>query len=330
MAIPREVRLSGRFDHGDPAGPRCAWSGSALHLRFVGRGVTLRLRGAGDWLAVTIDGVPRPPLVLAPGRERYPLAAGLLDGVHEAVVVKRTEPLVGEVQLLGVDPDAGTRLVPAAPAPARRLELVGDSITAGYGVLGRDETCPFSAATEDYTRSFAALTAAALGAEAHVVAWSGRGVCRNYADEPGEPMPALHGRTLPARGDSRWDFARFVPAAVVVNLGTNDFGLGRPPAARFVAAYAAFLRHLRAVYPAAFLLCVLGPMLAGADRDAAWDWVTEACARVGGEGRGRLALLEVAPQAPADGYGCDWHPSAATQRRVAAAVVAALRDALGW
>jgi hypothetical protein len=176
----------------------------------------------------------------------------------------------------------------------------------------------------------AALTAGALDAEAVAVAWSGRGVVRNYADEPGEPMPVLYERTLPARAESRWDFSQWRADAVVVNLGTNDFSLGRsPPREDFVSAYATLLRRIGAVYPGAPVFCMIGPMLVGEQLESARAYVDEALARLRHEGA-RPQLVEVTPQTAADGYGCDWHPSAKTHRRMAAELTPVIRSAMSW
>jgi len=68
-------------------------------------------------------------------------------------------------------------------------------------------------------------------------------------------------------GFTRWDFSRFVPDAVVINLGTNDaFRIrvsGNDPAeaAHFQARYVAFLSHLRALNgDKALFVCTLGSM----------------------------------------------------------------------
>jgi lysophospholipase L1-like esterase len=323
-------RLIGRIDESDPAGPRFAWAGSAVAVRFTGTAIGVRLRGSSDYFAVTLDGAPWSVLAASPAEERYPLAADLAPGTHELLVVKRTEPLVGEAQLLGFDLDPGARLLPPPPPPARRIEFVGDSITVGFGVLGRDETCLFSPQTEDFTLSHAALTARALGADPIAVAWSGRGLCRNYADEPGEHLPVLYERTLPARAASRWDFGRLAPDAVVVNLGTNDFSVGKSPGRAFPDAYLALLRRIRAVYPGAFVFCAVGPMLDGPALREAREAITEVLTVLRGAGERRLELIEFPLQAAANGYGCDWHPSAATQRLMADQLTSAIRRALGW
>jgi hypothetical protein len=326
------VRLIGRHDMGDLAGPRFAWPGSAIEATFIGRRIAVRLRGSSDLFSVILDGKEQTTLVATPARELYPVVDGLVPGEHQLTLVKRTEPLVGETQLLGFELDEGGRLqVPVMGAARRRIEFIGDSVTAGFGVLGYDETCAFSPETEDFTVSFAALTARALDAEPVAVAWSGRGVVRNYADEPGEPMPVLYERTLPAHPDSRWDFRRWIADAVVVNLGTNDFSVGQCPSLPdFIDAYVGLLHRVRTVYPRVFLFCCLGPMLSGAELREARRAIMRAVDILHAEGAESVAFLEFPPHTRSEGYGCDGHPSARTHRRMSAQLTAAIRAALGW
>src|SRR5690606_26161583 len=105
----------------------------------------------------------------------------------------------------------------------------------------------------------------------------------NYGDEPtscSEPMPDFIGRTLPARADSAWDFSRYQPHAVVINLGTNDLSTAVDPSEEeFVAAYVELLERVRAAYPDALILCTVGPLLSGADLAAARAYIDAAVAQ---------------------------------------------------
>ena len=58
----------------------------------------------------------------------------------------------------------------------RRLLFIGDSITAGYGVLCNDSDAPFAPETQSALHAYAAVAARALEADAHVIAYSGKGV----------------------------------------------------------------------------------------------------------------------------------------------------------
>jgi hypothetical protein len=43
-----------------------------------------------------------------------------------------------------------------------------------------------------------------------------------------------------------------------------------------------------------------------------------------------MSYLEFPVQVAADGYGCDWHPSAATHAKMATLLTAELKTRLGW
>jgi lysophospholipase L1-like esterase len=242
---------------------------------------------------------------------------------------RRTEAAEGESQLRGFDWAGGELLAP--PAVTRRLEVVGDSITCGYGVDGPDMNCGFSPATENHYLTYGALAARALGAELSTVAWSGKGVVCNYGDDAAscvDPLPTFYDRTLPGRADSTWEFTRFQPDAVVVNLGTNDFStVMDPDQATFEAGYRALLTRLRAAYPNAHILCTNGPMLSGTDLATLRGYLTNVVTALADP---KVSTFEIPPQDGTDGYGCDWHPSAARHQKVALVVEAALRAALGW
>jgi lysophospholipase L1-like esterase len=318
-----EIRIVGRADHGDPEGPRFSWSGTTVVARFSGTSVGVRLRDAGNWFEVVLDGGRLAPLVTAPGRERYALAAGLAPGQHEIALHRRTEASFGETQLLGLvlDPD-GALLPPPPPAP-RRLEVVGDSITCGYGVEADGPSVPFSAATENHALTFAALTTRALDAEAITVAWSGKGMYRNYDGARHETIPTLYDRVLAGRPLPLWDFTSWVPDAVIINLGTNDFGPG-DPGPGFGEAYRAFVRQVRGHYPRALILCTFGPVMSRDQVDRARAYLAPTLEQAG------IDVLEFPRQDGSIGYGSDWHPSAETHRRMADQLTAELRRRLSW
>ena len=51
------------------------------------------------------------------------------------------------------------------PEKPLKIEVIGDSITCGYGVDDEDENHQFTTATEDVTKAYAYKTAKALDAE---------------------------------------------------------------------------------------------------------------------------------------------------------------------
>jgi lysophospholipase L1-like esterase len=323
------VRFVGRFDGSDPAGPRFAWSGSGMIARFSGTSVGIKLGGAQQY-TVLIDGVMKPKLLPAAGGALSAIASGLPAGEHVVEIYRRTEANQGESQFLGFDFGAGTLLAPP-PAPTRRMEMIGDSITCAYGVEGANMNCTYTEDTQDQYLAYGSIAARNVGADVTTVAWSGKGVVCNYGDDPTscvDPLPVYYDRTLPERTDSQWNFSQWQPQVVVINLGTNDFSTAvDPTSAQFSAAYQAFLLHIRSKYPTALILCTVAPLLGGSDLTTARAAIDAAVAATGDA---NIKSFTMDPTDPADGYGCDYHPSVKTQQKMAAVLTAKLKTELGW
>jgi lysophospholipase L1-like esterase len=331
------ILLVGRFERSDPAAPRFAWSGSTVRARFSAPAVAVELDedGDGQHYAVVVDGVAAPAkLATRAGRHVYPLAADLPAGVHELELHRLTEAALGETRFHGLRfPAGGQLLAPPAAAP-RRVLLVGDSISAGYGNEGADERCPFSPASENHRLAYGALAARALGAELTTAAWSGKGVFSNRGSTTDTvTMTTLWPRVLPAHAqpvaDERVD-------AVWLNLGTNDLAAENPDWAPFAGAYLALVRQLRAAHPDAVIFCLLGPMLSDGwpegrpARPPARAGIVGAVDTLRGEGDTRVHFVDLGVQDGALGYGCDWHPSLATHRALADTLVPIVRRTLAW
>lgn len=338
--------FTGRFvqDPNAPDAKLFAWSQSTIGVRFIGTQVAVRLQDVApatgknegfNHYSVTID--DRPPWVL-PMRDNqsiYTLARDLPQGAHTVTLIKRTEPLVATARFSGFDFGADGHMLLPPKHPDRRLLVIGDSISAGYGNEGSNETCPFTAATENSDLAYGPVAARALGAEVHVTAWSGKGVYQNRDTTRENLMPQLQERILPTDANSLWNPNDYIPHAVVINLGTNDFGHDLAPAEPFENAYYDFVMHLRATYPAAYIVIALGPMLEDSEKNhhqlsAARHMLQVVLARLHQEHVTQVALLEFPAQHGEHGLGCDYHPSLATHALMGAQLAASLKASLGW
>ena len=313
------VRLVGRMDVLDPAGPRFAWSGTGVVAEFSGTSVTIRLDDSGlNQFTVLIDGALAPKLVALAGPNDYPLAADLAQGTHRIEVYRRSEAPFGPTQFLGFDFGAGGELLPPPPV-TRRIEIIGDSVSTGYGNEGV-LPCTFTPETQNHYLTYGAIAARAVGAELSTVAWSGKGVVFNYDTDVVEPMPALYARTLPQDPESTYDFS-IVPDVVVINLGTNDFSTeGDPTTEQFAEAYAGLLARVRDEYPDAFILGTVGPLLNGTDLSAARAAIAAGVAafEANGGSNARAWEMNVPNAAPP---GCDYHPNLETHQAMADALI---------
>jgi lysophospholipase L1-like esterase len=279
-------------------------------------------------LDVQVDAGPPRRLGLASGRRFYAVAAALEDGEHVARVARRNEGHGGVTTFIEARVDEGELLAPPV-APPLRLEFIGDSITAGFGVDGQDP-CRFEYRTENHEAAYPARVGRAMNAEVRTLAWSGWGMLRGADGTRGAALPLIYLRTLPtlpAKAEYVWDTQKWRPDAVVIALGTNDYAKGDPGPA-FEAAYVAFLSRLRGAFPAAWLLGTTSPMLNGAPFESQAKRVQAAVEKRGAMGDERVTFVRVAPQTPSEGYGCGHHPGPRVHQRVAEELERVLREKL--
>jgi hypothetical protein len=149
---------------------------------------------------------------------------------------------------------------------------------------------------------------------------------RNFAGDMKDTLPVLYGRTLGDPSSPAWNPSSWIPDAVVVNLGSNDFQQG-DPGQPFVTTYTAFVRKLRQYYPQALILCVVGPKLSGQQLDKARVDVKDLVTALNDPKVGFLELPQ--PQA-GEGSGCGGHASIATHKHMGEVLAAELKTRLGW
>ena len=249
--------------------------------------------------------------------------SGLSGGAHRLAVQVVTESQKEATHFGGFLAPAGTRVRPL-PRPARQMRFVGDSLTVGYGNVSAKRQCTREEvwATTDATRAVPALLARRYGAEAEVEAISGRGVVRNYGGFRADTLPEAYAYALlDHRGP--WRETGGDAQLVVVALGANDFStpLGAQEKWRdrdalrtdYEATYTRFLERLRAANPRAFLL--LWAEETG-DGETARE-VAKVEARMRAAGERRIGFVPVSGLAKT---GCDFHPSAADDETIAAAL----------
>ena len=197
------------------------------------------MTGAAAIFKTVVDGAPQPRFTAAePGPTRSP--SNLAAGAHTVELYRQTEGPQGETRLMRLTIGDGTLMDPPAGA-SRLIEVIGDSITCGYGILGTngDADC---FPTESHWDTYAAIAGRALGAEVSTIAASGRGIVRNYGGDTTGTMPMLYARAVTNLARPAWDF-HVEPQAVVINLGTNDISNSKgDPVTAFRDTYRTLLR----------------------------------------------------------------------------------------
>ena len=330
-----DLQYTGRIDFTNPKAPLISWPGTSIAGRFTGTSLTLKLddQMGKNYFNVFIDGdLQRPVIIQAEkGSKSYPVANGLAAGQHSFLITKRTEGEEGGTHFQGLELAEGGKLLPPPPRPARRIEFFGDSITSGMGNESPDDGPDHLLKDKNNFMSYASITARNLNAESHVISQSGIGVMISWFPFI---MPQFYDQlNAVGNNDSVWDFSRWTPDVVVINLLQNDSWLidrekrlvPEPNEAQRVQAYKEFVLKIRKLYPRAYIVCALGSMDATKPGSRWPGYVKSAVEQIQREhddGRIDTLFFEFT------GYGA--HPRVKHHQANAAKLTAFIKEKMGW
>ena len=338
-AADDRVRVMGRHRVESDGSVRFGASGVTFAVRFRGTRLAAELEDEGrdgghNWFTVVVDGGEPRRFRTTPGQRDYVLAEGLAMGEHTLWLSKATEGQNGHNRLVSL---RGAEVLPAAALSQRRIEYVGDSITAGYGADEAPVGCG-EGTWYDPTHAWVAYgprLARRLDAQWMLSAVSGMGMHRNW-NSLAPTMPDVYdGLYLEYATDNpTWDASGYAPDLVVVALGTNDFSQGdgaepRPDldGAAFVDDYVRFLGRLRERYPAAPVLLTDSPVFEGEPKERLAGYLRQVAARRAAEGDRAVSTFTYAGRYVA---GCDGHPGGEDHARMADELEPAVRALTGW
>jgi lysophospholipase L1-like esterase len=257
----------------------------------------------------------------------------LPKGRHTIELRKRSEAQYGTFRLTEVKADGKFLEV---EQPKRRIEIIGDSISVGYGLDGT-LPCVDMASVQNNPKTYGAVAAEALGADYSVVAWSGRGLTRNYLSDGQAVMPELYTRYGAEDADNSYPFPdTWLPDVVVINLGTNDFNYlnTREPVdpEDLTSAVVKLVEKIHSHSGKSKFFLVSSPML-----NDSYPTAEDA------QHSTHVAVLKaaIAQMEDVEAYfvdwppqgsdvGCDYHPNAATHAEGAAILETAIRGVLDW
>lgn len=157
-----KLRLIGRFLPEGEATLAFTWPGSALEYRFRGSETRINIsvpERMRFWLEV--DGQGRE-LWLEPAQSSYTLAQFLSPVEHHIKITRLAESFSGVAKIQGL-PETDGKLLSAPQPPGRKLLVIGDSISAGYGIEGASKDCAYSQDTSNPLKTYAALAARPAG-----------------------------------------------------------------------------------------------------------------------------------------------------------------------
>jgi lysophospholipase L1-like esterase len=294
-----------------------------VYARFSGTQVSMNLNDGNNKnrFTVVVDG-GTPKTITTSAQTTISLASGLASGNHDLVVWRNTEASIGVSEFSGLSGFSnGGALLAAPSAPDRRIEVIGDSLSVGAGVEGTSTSCSPSidAFTNNYL-AYGSVAARAVQADVVTIAWSGIGVYRSYGGTA-PTMPQRYDYAIP-NDDTAWDFSKYQPQVVVINLGTNDFSAG-DPGQPYVDAYVSFVEHVRSKYASANFILI---DMYGGDRLTAINNVVSALKAAGETKVQTLSFSSV----PNNNTACNQHPNTAAQNAMGGLLAARLESLQGW
>ena len=262
------------------------------------------------------------------------VATALPQGEHTLRLMYVVEGYELKPDFRGFILDKGAALLPPPALPERRIEFIGNSITCGYGNESIVASDPFEYETENHYLTYAQLTCRALEAQAHVVARSGIGVYRSYdgpkTGTPENVMTSEYEYTNLYDRSERWDFSRYQPQLVCINLGTNDLSTNNYDVKLLKAAYKKFLSQVRSHNPKAKIVYLCGSMLGGKELEIAKKTLNEVVDEANKAGDKEVYRFDFTPQTGDIRFGASWHPSVWQHQKMAAELTAYLRSLMQW
>ena len=325
------VRIVGRTAPGTAGGTRLEWSGSSVAARFMGTQVSVQLDDGnnGNSFEVVVDGGMPKQMFTTSGQTTYSLATGLTNGVHDVLLWRDSEASFGPTEFIAFSGfGTGGALLPPAPAPGRSIELVGDSFSCGAGILGATN-CGSPIKIENHYLSYGAIAAREVGADLVTIAWSGIGVYRNYGTTTPTPttvMPARYDFAIPTDGTA-WDFSKYQPDVVIMNLTNNDFSTGNP-GQPYIDAYLKLTMHIRSKYPNATFIHVIEWKTGSTTDQSAATTINQMVGTLKAAGDLKHDVFDMRPYA--NTKQCGGHPDMMASQAMGDALAADLRTVMGW
>lgn len=272
----KEFQYCGRIDLTNPLEPVFIYSCSFVTFKFTGTSIRAILSNMhcyyDNYIGYIIDG-KQGVIKLSNEQEKecLLLEENLEDIEHELILFKRMDAC-HYFKLYGFILDEGAGILSAPSLPTRRIEVYGDSVSAGevseaIDYVGKEDP-KHNGEYSNSWYSYSWITARKLEAQLHNIAQGGISLIdgTGWFDAPHYYgmehtwdklcyQPELGPRTP-------WDFTKYVPHVVIVAIGQNDNNpvdymkenYQGEKASQWRIRYADWIKKIREKYPDALII----------------------------------------------------------------------------
>jgi lysophospholipase L1-like esterase len=268
----KHISYEGRIDYKNNAAI-LMWPGTYIKINFKGTGISGTFKDAdtSNYYNVIIDNDSIYKIQFDTSKKTFVLAFNLSYGKHSLQLFKRTEWDKGKTFFYGFEFNGKNKLLKPSKLPKRKIEFFGNSITCGYAINDAVHDSPTGYYENNYD-AYAAITARHFNTQYYCTSKSGIGIMVSWFPLI---MPEMYDRLDPTNSTSKWDFSKYTPDVVVINLLQNDswiinmpnneqfknrFGTKPPDENYIVNAYKNFVQTIRTKYPETQIICMLGNM----------------------------------------------------------------------
>lgn len=288
---------SGRIDWSNEKEPVFIFPCTSLSMRFTGATLRVRIRNRSvyedNYLGCILDGEQVAYRLPESGEEILEMEVKPNPANEHALLLFKRQAACHELTLLEIEIGDGERLLEPAAKPERRIEVYGDSVSAGevseaVSYVGKEDP-EHNGEFSNSWYSYAWMTARKLQAQIHDIAQGGIALMDGTGwfcapDYVGMETvwdkvhynPELGGMT-------EWDFESYMPQVVIVAIGQNDSNPCNfmaedntgAQACMWRSKYKRFLGDLRGKYPDAYIICITTLL----NHDPSWDHAIEEVCR---------------------------------------------------
>ncbi len=311
---------------------RLGYPGIIFRVNFNGTGLSMHSNTTSDelYLDVIVDGGTPVFLKVPKGENDVILVKGLESANHSLAVYKRVESYVGILDVISFTV-TGDFLSPSQ-LPSRKLLFIGDSFTAGQAATVEDggPIDPSKAIRENARLSYARLLADVYHAQCHILAYAGRGLIRDWqGNNTMRCAPQYYDYALPDDNSTRWNPESYIPDAIGICLGNNDFDTGIPDQTEYLTAFGEFISKIRRDAPDAWIFLITSPSLKDEPgripyRTVQKAYLDELVRRVGDQ---KIQVIQISHY---EGVPGDWHPGGTAHRAVVKELEPYLSKTLNW
>lgn len=283
------LQYMGRIDFDQENGPEFVYPCTFVKMRFRGTRCEVQLKNThsywNNYMGFLLDGEQHCFLLSCDQESKgYMLAENLENTEHEIMLFKRMDSC-HTVQFQGFSINIGGEVLPLPSLPERRIEVYGDSVSAGevseaveyVGLADPQHNGEFSNSYYSYSW----MTARKLNAQIHDIAQGGISLLDDtgwFAGPDCKGILSMYDKIEyhPDLGvQKRWNFSNYVPDVVIVAIGQNDNhpvdymkeDYNGDDACYWRATYRRFIEKLRYRYPNAHI--ILTTTILG--HDVSWD-----------------------------------------------------------